>query len=653
MSSIPRPAKDFVLDALRGNDAEMERLAREILLKRFPRTHFSKLFCVFHAILDPAPIRGLLDSDLALPAARNAVIQQLRRFESMIRAVDGIVSYDVWLGGGARMPSAALAEFFPRLLSWMEAYDVLAEITYASNAYERAESHYHQLQVVRALCPYDDATVRPIIFQNSRIYWILGRAWALLPSVGSRYDIDDFKLRIHAVCWIWDQDYEDFRGGHRYKILELLSGAGGDWDVLARLCILNARLFFPTSDSFIDESVVTIMRTAMWAILAATPAARLFHQTLRTEGMIPYLVNAFLSLLAVRRVGRNHMSTNGCFRIIGLCFTEPFDGAAFVQAVQAGFIYAVNWYGSLFGDHDSLSVQVVNMINQGISPFFSHYTILDALRGTPLEADLRGSFSFRSIALAQTWTEFRSFALTRLSIATRLDAGEFKAAQRGCDNPKCLVILPRTEFKCCGGCRQLLYCSIECQKASWKSSHKRYCAQRFQNAQHIPLSRKDRTFLRTLLHTGWLSERKHLTENLLRYCLRPQRSDNPADALTILDDTIEDRITRLDTIPFADEGAREIIAAAENAEDLVRAKQSGGRLLLQYVQVHRVDGHGAPDGKDFIRLPFPLYCETADRIEEVGKIVAELTPRDDWAGMDLDAQMQRLQPFIENCCETH
>nr|GAT55884.1 predicted protein [Mycena chlorophos] len=662
MASIPRPGKvcnllhlsaaslssaqDFVLAALRGNDRDMEALLTRIMYKRIARSQLPKLFCVFYAVLDPAPIAELLESDLTSSAVRSEV----RRISLAFEGLDMVVSNGVWADGtGAELPTDALEEFFPRMLSCMEAWDTLAEALYATNRMERVTGHQVQLHAVKFLCR--NPAARDVIFSaaNTRIYWILGRLWALIPRTPmSPITLGD---TIHLICWLWDQDYLLFQDGinHRYKILELLQGIGGDWETLGRLCNFNMRFYFPTPASPVGSEVITVMRTVMWAIRAATARERTFYETLRRGKMGTAMVYALRSLIADGQVGANFTSTWVCLKTIGLCLVAPLDGAFFVETVKAGLVRAVCQCASYVKptEHEAVAA-ISHMFFMGLSSYFSNYRLLKTLRDTPFDQDMhfaRG-LTFRHQPMLDDFRHFAAFTFSRMLVAREFETGGLSSL-KGCDNPTCLKIMPSANFKCCGGCRKMLYCSAECQKAAWRSGHKQYCASRLKNAQQIPLSRKEKSFLRALANHEWLQSRQRNAVTLLQLCLQRQRPEDSADAFTIFDNASDNGVSAVEVLPYALAPAE--FKAEAHAEDLLRANQSRGRLQLHYVVFRRVDGAaGVDDQESRIVLPLPLHCQTADVSQEVGRIAAELIPCADWQAIDLGPYIERLKVLVES-----
>ncbi|KAF7305594.1 hypothetical protein HMN09_00812600 [Mycena chlorophos] len=435
---------DFVLAALDGGAAEMQALLDRILRKKITRVNLPKLFCLFHAVLDTAPIADLLERDITVPVVRAEVIQQLARVNLSIDGLDMILSKRVWADGtNAVLPTEALAEFYPRLLAWLEVWHVFAEVLHATpqELPYRLSCDTVQLHVVKMLCRNDAAKRIVFAVEHTRLYWVLGRAWILLPRVVALVPEVDLKNALHTLCWVWDQDCMEFQNGdeHGHKLLTLLEGVGGDWETLARLCVFNERTYFPTPDSFVDDGVVTVMRTPITTMIAATPGERTFQNALRRDGMVTYLVNALRSLVAGGQVGRGYRSTDLCLGAIALCLSGPHNEKVFLEAVHGHLIPAAAEYGARLratADEQEFSESAIRFYHVVLVGYFSTYAVLKALRETPFEEDLLSArdLKFKNKHVEEAWAFFSMFSFTRMMLATEFEKGKLANAPRACDN---------------------------------------------------------------------------------------------------------------------------------------------------------------------------------------------------------------------------
>ena len=73
------------------------------------------------------------------------------------------------------------------------------------------------------------------------------------------------------------------------------------------------------------------------------------------------------------------------------------------------------------------------------------------------------------------YTDFFDVCLAETQ--ARRAADEAASGLRNCALPACGAReVSVHQFKRCGGCKAVVYCSAECAKAQWKAGHKRECS---------------------------------------------------------------------------------------------------------------------------------------------------------------------------------
>ncbi|KAJ7669911.1 hypothetical protein DFH06DRAFT_1320946 [Mycena polygramma] len=104
------------------------------------------------------------------------------------------------------------------------------------------------------------------------------------------------------------------------------------------------------------------------------------------------------------------------------------------------------------------------------------------------------------------WTAFSELLMERMDVLRDFDT-RAAVSLKACDNMQCRIIREKTQLMRCTGCRDLLYCSRECQRLDWREGgHRDQCVVHRRQRIEIELvaTPRERAFMRALLHFEFL-----------------------------------------------------------------------------------------------------------------------------------------------------
>ncbi|KAK7006879.1 hypothetical protein R3P38DRAFT_3366727 [Favolaschia claudopus] len=171
-------------------------------------------------------------------------------------------------------------------------------------------------------------------------------------------------------------------------------------------------------------------------------------------------------------------------------------------------------------------------------------------------------------------------------------------SQWACDNVLCSHIQPKSDFKRCSGCQEVLYCSTQCQQIDWQRGHRRYCALYWTSGRDLRLSftSSERRFLRAVVHKDYEDKRSEISQTLVtRWAANPA-----AEVMTIFDYRASELSVSLHGISMTGNGQ----PGSHWPDLLARASQSRGRLSLHVLMV--------PDGNGGRVVVAPLRSAASD-----------------------------------------
>ncbi|KAJ7648290.1 hypothetical protein DFH06DRAFT_1209891 [Mycena polygramma] len=221
---------------------------------------------------------------------------------------------------------------------------------------------------------------------------------------------------------------------------------------------------------------------------------------------------------------------------------------------------------------------------------------------------------FSKSPIFSAWTSFHALAEERISVARYWESDE-RISQRACDDMKCADVRPKIEFKSCGQCHTMFYCSPSCQKADWhQGCHRVQClAIRSFNFRHPEtLSSRSLSFIRVILHADYQAQKLDILRRQLDFI-----REHPAEQImtTVFDYTAGHLRLVVEAMPVEASTAhryRDVDCATYHA----RVAQSAGRMALHLVSVQ--------EGPAFTSRMFTLRSNTSVLHDGLRRIAAEI-----------------------------
>ncbi|TFK65802.1 hypothetical protein BDN72DRAFT_845110 [Pluteus cervinus] len=275
------------------------------------------------------------------------------------------------------------------------------------------------------------------------------------------------------------------RANDKETMDHILSAAGGDLEKIAKLSLrrlkdaFNAPLFeFNSLDAALAFGLVA------WFCRAPTPG---IVEALLQNGAVSICVKLLIRIAFVFnerhpgdsiRPGFIKMMTRDFACLKSILDTIP--GPPWVlQAIDAGLLTAFVECSPVYYDLEHSDFVVVSStITHTIPRYLAYYGIVQAMDSAL--SKLEKTERFLSLRKTRAWKAFNALALlTARRLAVSVHWFKFlKKNASTCDNPKCEKVDSRKNFRKCGKCGSVLYCSKECQAIHWKEfGHKRKCKQ--------------------------------------------------------------------------------------------------------------------------------------------------------------------------------
>ncbi|KAF7325495.1 MYND-type domain-containing protein [Mycena kentingensis (nom. inval.)] len=299
--------------------------------------------------------------------------------------------------------------------------------------------------------------------------------------------------------------------------------AAGGPEALARLLVQHLNLILPQGPRNITEDLFGHLAGVQYILLANHKD--IFPGPLIRAG---YLVQAstLLRSLALTPIEDTEHKRDA-ERLVQLLTTDIIrgmtsaaDSAVFVDALRAGAIHA------MFTQLGSLRLRQADNIPTMIGLITASWTIqASVLRVLPAALDEIEDLNPQTHlpeAIHDIWASFVDVATSRAALVRSPQLQPVRA----CDNSECSHILPRSDFRRCGGCLARYYCSKSCQRRHYfDGQHKECCStlakQRMDTwARHSYL---DRNFLRAILDYEYKTRKFEIGIKVLGLWLRTRR----------------------------------------------------------------------------------------------------------------------------------
>ncbi|KAJ6563150.1 hypothetical protein DFH09DRAFT_1159403 [Mycena vulgaris] len=381
------------------------------------------------------------------------------------------------------------------------------------------------------------------------------------------------------------------------SLQEYVEGAGG-FDSLADIIIKH--LGRALVGDQMPETCVTHCIAALVFISRGgqLSTASLFDAALRRHGLLRAIVACTCSLNSVAAGHSNRIFLLSiCLNLLGTNLTQLPGRAWLSDAIQAGFLRALVLVASTHPTSTEIDEQVQLILTRVLPGYMVYHSILVHVRASLLEVEpLLKSDSFMASKSFGLWQRFYGVVRERLDFLDIFDATP-SVLYKACDNMACSKIRPKSELQRCSTCRDLYYCSRQCQIIDWRAGHRLQC-ELFCGIRSLPeeqqCSKQDRSFMRALLHRDYLTHRPTIFAQEISHLkktphqLHQVRFDYTSGPLVINVDPWPTHDNLVQDCRFS----ADLIARYQNHGS--RAAASAGRLVVHVIVI--------PNGLKYIPL---------------------------------------------------
>ncbi|KAF7332768.1 MYND-type domain-containing protein [Mycena kentingensis (nom. inval.)] len=479
---------------------------------------------------------------------------------------------------------------------------------------------------------------------------IVGRIWARtlarqMPEMEPLYAILQI-IVVHGIAHLYRDDPAPFR--------ELMLGAGGDWDALAKLIVQHMQRHTErkrAGNRHTGQDLTSI--DGLLNMLSVSTMEPAFADALTAQGIIPALVTIVVD------VAEDHLNEdfNELPTLAWGYLAHTFDHARFEigmpKALRAGLLEASLRYSALSPD-----------AYMAVEELWFKQLPLAALNRTIMPRLVRAFSPKRTTRMQDLVQRLRlpslGVQLQNLSALTdqrREFLADFRAGKLtrylACDNIDCGAILEKASMQRCSGCFSRHYCSRACQKSAWRQEpHREVCAaSRVAYLRALNLKKTEgalaQTFLRALINSRYYALRETLLLRSIRMLWNANIAPDPVTQrlppLYVLFDTTKQLGWIKASLHLEPPSGAERYADAIS----VAGARMPGRFGLHFLRLRESEG-----GLAFV----PLRRETTRWEDGLSEIMREVSRKGEGGGGELDVEVyrERVKVIVEELgAETH
>ncbi|KAJ7159264.1 hypothetical protein C8R43DRAFT_1105418 [Mycena crocata] len=465
--------------AAKGSPIDLARVSRRLEVQPELSTPFLP---ILFARLDPAliPDRDLLDTS-------HPPQDIMSLFSTVFTAL-------VMLSHLCDVPSAALCELWRRLWTWTE---VLEAYPYCVRTTASAEDIRVQLLPcwIRLLL---DRQVDVHIHNSPGVHAFFARTWTgVKPG-------QDFDGPVKPLVWTlssfmrtsdWNtSDVEEFVSGSELTVTEL-----------ATLLVEHVHSISRWSKPLTWIRIYHLAGVLTFARSTQKEHPAIFRQMF-SAGLTAALTRALVPVHAAQQHETEDV-LGFCLRGLHVSICGPTAYPYLPEAINAGLLHAIVILGQTDAFEDVLNhLQIFVRSTLPGALIYRHVVSALACEVSKMVCP-SGNKGFVKSSLYVDWQAFVALLQERVVLLNDLKSPHFLVTN-ACDGPRCGIVKPASEFKCCSGCKLHYYCSQTCQTAAWRSGdHRLICKTlRDEYNPHEPvharqiIGRRDEVYLRLALH---------------------------------------------------------------------------------------------------------------------------------------------------------
>ncbi|KAJ7754365.1 hypothetical protein DFH07DRAFT_959816 [Mycena maculata] len=257
----------------------------------------------------------------------------------------------------------------------------------------------------------------------------------------------------------------------------VIKASGGDPDFIAQLVL--GRIKKATKTITPDLGVLALS----WHIDLIAALCQVYPHPLRRAffdaDVIAIITSAFVSL---SRIIVQNPTPNAVSMLVS-CITffsqylEGDDYLSLVHAIKAGFLPAFLDCSPVFPQMPEETVELaVNILSQVLPPYLVYRSFTEAVTSATEKLNTPHYTALVAQPLIQAACRiFLTLLAKRKRHLKYIYELKNEGTPVGCGYVQCGRIDVKNSFKTCANCRAVYYCSPECQRLAWKSSHKAAC----------------------------------------------------------------------------------------------------------------------------------------------------------------------------------
>ncbi|KAJ6577720.1 hypothetical protein B0H19DRAFT_1253031 [Mycena capillaripes] len=357
-----------------------------------------------------------------------------------------------------------------------------------------------------------DPSSLALIEKTAGVRIMITRAWRL--QINGRGDTPIAPLLNH-ICLVLGKLHLTRNAS---DLEEVSDGAGGTLVEFMKLITQYVDLLVPTTRSpvtleihqYLDPIFTTTNRLHLLDLKIGGGAFRYSGPHVATR-------NGSIS-------GTDNLLGAALLRVRECCFQLPLQHLVFGQIIAAGVFHALVGYAIR-----SVEVEFTQDLLRLLSLSTVYFSVLSQIEtGIKDAEDLLADPAFAESEVFSTWTALRTLAEERISLAKSWQLSG-RGTRRACDNMECGHIGLKVEFRCCGHCKAVYYCSAICQRVDWKrGDHRSSCSslRAFGLRNHDPLGSMDLSFMCALLHHDYQINKAEVIREQVAF-LREHPSEAP------------------------------------------------------------------------------------------------------------------------------
>ncbi|KAF7341407.1 MYND-type domain-containing protein [Mycena venus] len=479
-SRLPPFFRRIALAAANGSLEDLSRVYAFIQNPLIPPQEADLLLPVVYVLLNPSLIpqgdtldriiitETILPSPIGCAAMALTILGALRRVSSIIQEI----SFDLW----------------PRVWPWMQFLDTYLQYLPGWTAPGVQSAVLVHYPILLSFC--DHPLTSSIVLATPGVRIVLTHGWMALLDTDTiatpEAAIDLVKTLSHDVA-------------DRTNFEEIISAVGGSYDNLTSLMLKHISLAL----SFPEPDMRVRLLTYILHFLQAAGVNEGFPPTLVSRKIITTLLSTLDALTNTTEILTGAGIIRGLAVLAGCLQIEPVY-LRVTEAVRAGLLRviiscAVKDIQMPGGDvpHE-LEWLVIRFLPRTLVFHGVVAAMRDSLSDTRTAAEIP---EFKTTPLFPHWIALDRSVDDRVGVLNSWEsAGRPWSAV--CENTVCGAIKSMKGFNRCAGCESVLYCSSECQRADWRTSHREVCKLLL---PHRPYSfdgrfpRRARAFVRALL----------------------------------------------------------------------------------------------------------------------------------------------------------